>query len=98
MERTNNNELKYAYLEHFEFGLTMEDVVSCAEPMADNTDACTEVAEKDYVREQLDRLTEKELRWAVKATGIEGTERMTRNELYIKIVWIAAWDIVDCEE
>ena len=98
MERTNNNELKYANVDIIEIGLTNEDVESCAIPCADNTSSCKEVAMKEYVKEQLSNYTDTELANAVKYYGIDHTEFMMRLELTTYIVWIAAWDIVDCEE
>lgn len=56
---------------------------------------CEQLIEEDYIRKQLDEISDEQMTEVLKEYGIEDADSKTRHESEMYIVWLAAGDIVD---
>lgn len=92
---SKNEKLLYTYFDHLyrEVGLTRKDIKSVpASGPAD--DACSVIADKEYVKQQFADMTFEQLRQVVCAL-CDNPEITSRKEAIMFLVWVAALDIAE---
>jgi hypothetical protein len=89
-------ELIYHYCENVELGLTNEDTHICYHQGRCDEDV-SQVLSQDYVREQLEKYSDKELRDSVRAYAVEDVDSFDRHRLETYVVWLVAGNIVEDE-
>lgn len=87
-------DLLYTFVDNIEIGLTEEDA-NHGYHMGECDDDVKELIEVDYIKEQLSKYSDEELRNAVRAYAVEDTESMNRERLEKWIVFLAAGNIID---
>ena len=93
---TMEKELVYHYCDNIELGLTYEDAHDCSH--SGSCDAgCERVVSQPYVKKQLAKYSDKELRKSVKAYGVDDVDSFDRHRLETYVVWLVAGSIVEDE-
>lgn len=78
----------------FEFEMTLNDALSCCH--SGSCDSDVEIAlTVDYIKKQLAKLSDTEMRNAIEEYGVEDIHTFNRHRLEMYIVWLAAGNIVD---
>lgn len=75
------------------------DILDIAQS-GDNGPACERVKSEKYVRHQLDKISDEEIRSVLEESGADWSEEdlQDRNENETRLLWIAAWNAFDDEE
>lgn len=91
------SKLNYSYLDylHREIGLTRKDIESVPES-GSGDDACSVIADKEYVQQQLKDLSDDKLKEAV-CSLCDDPELPTRKDSIMYIVWMVALNIKEEE-
>lgn len=87
--------MRVAGFEKFETELTKEDVDQCAHT-GENDGDVRSVSQHAYITEQLDRIGEAAIRAELKKHGVWSPDDLSNGaENRLRIIWIAAWDILE---
>lgn len=82
-----------------EIAMKGDDILEIAQS-GDNGPACEEVLRKKYIRHQLDKISDEEIRDILEDSGCDYSEEelSDRKENEVRLLWIAAWNAADDED
>ena len=83
---------RYTYLNNIEFEMTFEDA-RLGYHQGDCQADCEQLIQVPYIKEQLSKLTDEQMRSICREYGVDGVDKRTRTELEVLVVWLAAGDI-----
>ena len=78
----------------FDIVLTKEDANLCYHSGSCDDD-CEDAINQDYIRKQLNEISDAQIQEVLKDYGIEDCSGKSRKELELYIIWLAAGNIID---
>ena len=78
----------------FDIVLTEDDASLCCHSGSCDDD-CENAIQQDYIRKQLNEISDEQIRCVLEDYGVEDSADKSRKELEMFIVWLAAGNVID---